>query len=789
KLLKPPNSFLTLPFSHKILRLLLCLSICQVLTKTDLPDIIWGVKKGKGFARWLPKDEPIRPEPFGKIDYLCGLLVLFVSFGVYLYTLTPTVGFHDSGDMITASWVLGLPHPTGYPLYTLLGKLFCIIIPIGNIAYRMNMESALFASLAVMMTYFITLKLISFQFAIRNSQFAIISSIVASLILAFSPTFWEQAVIAEKYTLNAFFFTLLIFILLKWQESIRDQRFAIRNLYLFSFLLGLSFCHHMETILVIPATIFFLSIFWKNKTKKFFLIYNSQFVIRNLLIMFLFPLTLYLYLPIRSATHPSVNWEDADRFNGFLNYITASGYTHYFEKSSLFSLLKKPYNHWGTHISQQFGILFWPAISGILVVLIRMRRIFYLFLLVILTNTLLCLHYNIPNIPDYYIPTYIILSVGFGILLNCFLSLSKNRVIFLLSPLLLFLPWLPFSENIKNSNKSLEYHYYDEGMAWLLGPKENAIILPRGDISFVFWYLCYVEGVRQDLFLIEPTFLHTQWLMEELKKKYPDLIFDKNLPKERVSPLVLHSIRFQKEREIMEKNLNRYSIYTSFDEKATKGFRLIPEGFFERVVDNNISNDKLVEMAKFSALDVDPYYRRSKGLSKNVKNYYKRLGCLFSDTGESEEAIKRFKKAKEIDPKDKEVVSVLSNAYYNLGVKFDQTGKLTDAEIYYKETIKVDPYMIDAHYNLGLLYYKQGESKKAILHWKKVLEIDPMKIKVRENLAVAYYNIKDYKSAYLECKKILQLNPENTNAKQMLEVTEQKISLLQQSENVLFSAK
>ncbi|MEK9150291.1 MAG: DUF2723 domain-containing protein [Candidatus Desantisbacteria bacterium] len=105
--------------------------------------------------RWLlPKDEAI-PEPFGRVDYACGLLVLFVSFGVYLYTLTPTVGFHDSGELITVAYTLGIAHPPGYPLYTLLGKVFCTLIPIGNIAYRMNMESALFASLAVMLVYFI----------------------------------------------------------------------------------------------------------------------------------------------------------------------------------------------------------------------------------------------------------------------------------------------------------------------------------------------------------------------------------------------------------------------------------------------------------------------------------------------------------------------------------------------------------------------------------------------------------------------------------------------------------
>ncbi|MBU1262241.1 DUF2723 domain-containing protein, partial [bacterium] len=89
-----------------------------------------GVKKGKGFARWFPRDEPIRPEPFGRIDYLCGLVVLFVSFGVYLHTLTPTVGFHDSGELITVAYTLGIAHPPGYPLYTLFGKVFITLIPI-----------------------------------------------------------------------------------------------------------------------------------------------------------------------------------------------------------------------------------------------------------------------------------------------------------------------------------------------------------------------------------------------------------------------------------------------------------------------------------------------------------------------------------------------------------------------------------------------------------------------------------------------------------------------------------
>ncbi|MDI6751352.1 MAG: DUF2723 domain-containing protein [bacterium] len=184
------------------------------------------------------------------------VFVLLVSFGIYLLTLTPTVGLHDSGDMITSSYVLGIAHPPGYPLYTLFGKGWMTVIPIGNIAYRMNMQSALFASLAVMMVYLIILKL-----SISNYQLAItriIPGVVAALIFAFSTTFWEQAVIAEKYTLNAFFFSLLIFILLKWQETYNLQLTTYNYLYLFAFILGLSFTHHFQTIYIVPAAIFFL---------------------------------------------------------------------------------------------------------------------------------------------------------------------------------------------------------------------------------------------------------------------------------------------------------------------------------------------------------------------------------------------------------------------------------------------------------------------------------------------------------------------------------------------------
>jgi tetratricopeptide (TPR) repeat protein len=738
----------------------------------------------------------------------CGLFLLLFVFGLYLFTLNPTIPFHDSGDMVSASWLLGIPHPTGYPLYSLFGRLFSTIIPIGNIAYRMNMESALFASIAVMLVYFIILRLtietqrhkgeinpkseILNPKQIQNSKtihstlytiHSIIPSIVASLMLAFSATFWEQAVIAEKYTLNALFFSLLVFILLKWQETINPK-----FLYLFAFILGLSFCHHMQTSFIVPASIFFIiATLWNHRSTEAQRHIGTKAQRKNLwisriildlktkithfpfyILLFLFPLLLYAYLPIRSFAHPFVNWGDPDRIGGFLDYITAKGYAHYFEQSSVLDHLKRAMGHWKTTIPNQFGILFLPALSGVFLLLIRKKRVFGLFLLVVLANTAHCSHYNIPNVWDYYIPTYIILTVGLSILLSLPFSAIKHKAILLLFPFLILIPILHLSKNIKGQNRSKEYDFYDEGMAWLSSPAQDAIVLTKGDICFILWYLHYVENVRSDLFLINGTFLHCHWLIDEITRLRPGLIFDKQLPEKRVSSLELANVRFQKYREIMEKNINRYPIYTPFADDITTGFRLLPEGLFQRVLDKSLPDDEFAKLVSSSVYDLGVYQKRSKGLSMRVKDSYVKQGVLFSEMGRNNEAIESFKKAKKIDPKDKEVLTNLSKCYYNLGLSFDGSGNFALAKECYEKAIGFDPKMIDAIYNLGLLYHKRGDSKNTLIYWKKILEIDPTKIKTRENIATVYYNSKDFRNAAIECKRILKDEPQNQLASNMI---------------------
>jgi len=135
-----------------------------------------------------------------------GAIFLFLySFLLYLLSSYPTIAVGDCGELITAAYTLGIPHPPGYPLWTIIGKIFTIIIPFGNIAYRLNLMSAFFGAATCSML-FLLIKKISSNW---------IYSFLIALCMAFSNTFWAQSIQVKGgiYTLNTFFIVLIIYLI------------------------------------------------------------------------------------------------------------------------------------------------------------------------------------------------------------------------------------------------------------------------------------------------------------------------------------------------------------------------------------------------------------------------------------------------------------------------------------------------------------------------------------------------------------------------------------------------
>ena len=155
-------------------------------------------------------------------------------FVLYAATSPRSVALEDDGLFILSSYFLGIEHPPGFPLHTLLGKLFTLL-PVGSVAYRVHLLSALFGGLTCGLLWLCARRLVEGR----------LPAYLAALGLGLAPVFWSQAVIAEVYTLNTFFFALLVWLGLGTGPA---------RLYWMALVFGLSLSNHWPLMLLVaPA--------------------------------------------------------------------------------------------------------------------------------------------------------------------------------------------------------------------------------------------------------------------------------------------------------------------------------------------------------------------------------------------------------------------------------------------------------------------------------------------------------------------------------------------------------
>jgi len=212
-------------------------------------------------------DRPFNPFFLQKKDFYWAGVLLLLSFVLYLFTLTPRICAGDSGELTTAIYNLGAAHPPGYPLYTILGKIFTYI-PVGTIAYRVNLLSAVFAALTIPFLFLFLVKLLQTSLEKLSPLRDRIIASAGTLLFAVSQTHWSQAVIAEVYALNIFFAPLLLFSILVWQErvflSLKQgvPAYGERLLLLFALLMGMSLTNHLLLVgYMFPLVLFIITIF------------------------------------------------------------------------------------------------------------------------------------------------------------------------------------------------------------------------------------------------------------------------------------------------------------------------------------------------------------------------------------------------------------------------------------------------------------------------------------------------------------------------------------------------
>ncbi len=761
----------------------------------------------KRIIKWfVGEDDTLPYQPASSLlQWLPGIFIFFISFKVYLATLTSTIALHDTGDMITSAYSLGIAHPPGYPLYALIGKLFCTL-PIANIAFRLNLFSALAASTTVMLLYFIILKITPLPNETRTTDsykikktvewIKIIPPTIGALLFAFTRTFWQQATFAEKYTLNICFTTLLIYILLKWHETIKEEKhtniariihsqsclvetpsssgntdIAIipcsrKYLSLFAFISGLSFTHHLQTIFIIPGSIFFiwgtLQIHCLNYSGKWhYLLWKFTEPLKNLLI-FILPLSLYFYLPIRAAANPVVNWGNPNTFSRFLAHITARDYSHFFTISAL-DLVKRTYTHLTTFFTMQFTI--WPILLIILglILLFHNRRRFAIFMILIfLTNLFHSIRYGIHNIEDYYIPAFLICTIWAGYsILWIFSSLMKYRLALVRYLILIFvcIPAIPATANYYYANARLNFFSHDFASNVLLPLKEHAILYVKGDtFAFPIWYLRHVENIRNDVTLIDLYSFQYDWYIDEIKDQYPCLKFPPLFHIANEEPYALIKRRF----DHIWKN-NAQPIYLPYEKGYETDYTFVPEGISHRAMGKNTTRDDQFNQLlplKFKYRGIYDNIYKEERVQNNIDNYaitYNIRGDFYTSGRYYPSAISEFKSAIKVKPD-------YVDARYNLALAYKEMGEYNDAKSILEGLTHKYPQNPRGYYGLGLLYQKKSDLDAACIAFKKALSLDPDRPFIHNNLGIVYTELKQYDEAMKEFKTTLQINSTDIEA-------------------------
>ncbi|MBT3293830.1 MAG: DUF2723 domain-containing protein [Verrucomicrobia bacterium] len=227
---------------------------------------------------------------FRRLDWSAFWTACIVSFAVYLYTLAPTVTLEDGGELAVAADSLGVPHPPGYPIWTMLSWFFTRVFSFvqfrgqPNPSWSVGLVSVVFGALATGMSAMLICRSGSEMLkASRNRLHAAeesaedlicwVGGVVSSLLFAFSPVMWSQSVIVEVYSLNAFFLVWVFLLTYHWMRRPSD-----RFLYLTAFVFGLGLTNYQVLLLAALPLVF--AVFLRDvKLFRDFLITGAPFVI------------------------------------------------------------------------------------------------------------------------------------------------------------------------------------------------------------------------------------------------------------------------------------------------------------------------------------------------------------------------------------------------------------------------------------------------------------------------------------------------------------------------------
>ena len=458
-----------------------------------------------------------------------------ISFGIltfslvviYLATLAPGLTWandgSDGGDLITATAIGGVAHPSGYPIYMLLARGFQLL-PIGSLAFRTNLMSAFFAVMTSLLVYALVERRVILELEPYQAS---IAGLGAGFATGLAPLLWSQAVITEVYTLHAFFIALTLYLIVNRQPRNSTRLDRVQGV-----VYGLAACNHLTSMLVIPGAIVAscVSRFSSRESISGTLpigkdySFNWKAVTRQLIWM-VPVLLIYLILPLRAMNHPAVNWGNPITIKNFWWLVSGQTYRFFYLQDNL--QLWPRIQATANLLLQQFGLL--GIVLGFvgLVMTFKPSRLQFLTIWNAMVFSLVTVVYQSVDSYVYFIPVIISFSIWIGL---CIVYLTKYLIrlhkIWIGAFVVILLIY--FTYGLVSNWQSVDASHDDRAetfgnQVYAIAP-ENAIVFAEGDKAvFTLWYFHFALGQRPDVSVVASDLLHWDWYLNSLKSTYPSL--------------------------------------------------------------------------------------------------------------------------------------------------------------------------------------------------------------------------------------------------------------------------
>jgi hypothetical protein len=415
---------------------------------------------------------------------LAAVAALLASTLVYVRTLLPGVSFGDWADAALNPARLGIMHPTGYPLYILLGKLFSLI-PVQSVAYRANLLSAVAAAAVVGMLVVIAVRL-----GVRP-----VVAFGAALCLAVTGTLWQEATVAEMNGLHLLLVALLLHRALVWRAERRD-----RDLVLGALLGGLCVSNHGLAITVVPLVFLFVLVDARRDIAR------HPLLLAKAGIAFALGLLPYAYLPLRALAGPPETYGRFLTWNGFFDHVSGAqfrGDMHFLSIESAataLGALPKAIEHLLAVSNVVFVVL---AVVGVGILLVRDRWFGLLLVALGIVNVYFYANY-LGDLSHYLLTTWLILGIGLAVASEAVVDLVAGRsragaawmqyAVLLLALVLLASNWTEHDQSANDDGQQ----FTAEVFAAL---PQDAVLLTYWDAVTPLSYAHCIEGVRPDVTL------------------------------------------------------------------------------------------------------------------------------------------------------------------------------------------------------------------------------------------------------------------------------------------------